>query len=144
MNEHNINLFAHKLRKQVNLIFSRYMFILQDINNYETTGSDKFCEFDREINQIIAPSCFIITKYMAQNMQLIKSKFVLFSLAHDAFRKYFSRNSKNALLHFETSWKKLLISDEDIPRWTSFETSAFRAIYFLIVFLTWQCRAKQL
>ena len=46
---------------------------------------------------------------MAQNMQLIKSKFVLFSLAHDAFRKYFSRHSKNALLHFETSWKKLLI-----------------------------------
>ena len=24
------NLFAHKLRKQENLIFSRYMFILQD------------------------------------------------------------------------------------------------------------------
>ena len=51
------------------------MFILQDINNYETTGSDKFCKFDREINQNITPSCFIITmKIMAQKMQLIESK----------------------------------------------------------------------
>ena len=55
-------------------------------------------------------------------MQLIKSKYVLFSLAHDAFRKYFSRNSKDALLHFETSWKKLLIFYEEIPHWKSFET----------------------
>ena len=62
--KHNIktNLFAYELRKQENLIFSRYMFILQDISNYETTGSDKFCKFDREINQNITPSCSTITK----------------------------------------------------------------------------------
>ena len=58
------------------------MFILQDINNYETTGSDKFCEFDREINQNITPSCFHSYKenIWLKNMQLIETKrcFILF------------------------------------------------------------------
>ena len=43
------------------------MFILQEMNNYETTRSDEFCEFDREIIQKYNTKLFHkIRKYMAQ------------------------------------------------------------------------------
>ena len=62
---------------------TRQFFILQDINNYESTRSDKFCEFDREILH-----CYINTELFhnyieniwLKIVQLIKSKYVLFSL----------------------------------------------------------------
>ena len=38
------------------------MFILQEMNNYETTRSDEFCEFDREIIQNTTQSCFTKSK----------------------------------------------------------------------------------
>ena len=38
------------------------MFILQEINNYETTRSDEFCELDREIIQNTTRSCFTTSK----------------------------------------------------------------------------------
>ena len=38
------------------------MFILQEITNYETTRSDEFREFDREIILNTTPSCFTKSK----------------------------------------------------------------------------------
>ena len=43
------------------------------MNNYETTRSDEFCEFDREIIQNTTQSCFTKSENIwLKNMRLIK------------------------------------------------------------------------
>ncbi len=47
-----------------NLVFSRWMFILQQKNNYETTVSDKYYEFDGEIQHQVVSE--LQRRYMAR------------------------------------------------------------------------------
>ena len=70
------------------------------MNNYETTGSDKFCKFDREMSKKIEPFHNYNENIWLENTQLIKFSEVFALL-------------RNVVSEFLISLKRIYLSEVD-------------------------------